>query len=221
MHAYNCTRNNATGESPFLLMFGRQPRLPIDLCFGINLKGYNSKTHTHYVSELKRRLKCAYQLAVQNAEKRQLMNKARWDKKVTAGSVGDRVLVKNVNIRRKHKTEDRWESTVYVVIKQPNAEIPVYVIRPENGDGPECILHRDLLLPCRFLPASPSEDDEVPTVAETRPRRVRKSDLEEGRCGEIVETESPHMSLNPHAPEFQLGTASQDIPDSSLIHSVK
>ncbi len=222
VHAYNCTRNDTTGESPFLLMFGRQPRLPIDLCFGINPKGYNSKTHTHYVNELKRRLRYAYQLAVQNAEKRQLMNKARWDKKVTAAAVdvGDRVLVKNVNIRRKHKIADRWESTVYVVTKQPNSEIPVYVIRPENGDGPERILHRDLLLPCGFLPASPSEDDEVATVAETRPRRVRKSYLEEERCGEIVEAENPHMSLNSHAPEFQLGTASQDVPDSSLTHSV-
>ncbi len=62
VHAYNCTRNDTTGESPFLLMFGRQPRLPIDLCFGINPKGYNSKTHTHYVNELKRRLRYAYQL---------------------------------------------------------------------------------------------------------------------------------------------------------------
>ncbi len=107
-----------------------------------------------------------------------------------------------------------------MVRKQPNSEIPVYVIRPENGDGPERILHRDLLLPCGFLPASPSEDDEVATVAETRPRRVRKSYLEEEHCGEIVEAESPHMSLNSHAPEFQLGTASQEVPDSFLTHSV-
>ncbi len=72
VHAYNCTRNDTTGESPFLLMFGHQPRLPIDLCFGINPKGYHSKTHTHYVNELKRRLRYAYQLAVQNAEKRHI-----------------------------------------------------------------------------------------------------------------------------------------------------
>ncbi len=208
-----------TGESPFLLMFGYQLQLPINVCFGINPKWYNSKTHSHYVNELKRKLRYAYQLAIQNAEKRHLMNKARWDKKVTAAAVdvGNRVLVKNVNIRRKH---NRWESTACVVTKQLNSEITVNVIWPENGDGPERILHRDILLPCRFLPASPSEDDDVATVAKTRACRVRKSDLEVERFGEIVDAESPHKSLNPHVPEFQLGTESQNVPDSSLTHSV-
>ena len=42
VHAYNCTRNNATGFSPYYLMFGWKPHLPIDLIFGMNtadLKG--------------------------------------------------------------------------------------------------------------------------------------------------------------------------------------
>lgn len=84
VHAYNCTKNDVTGETPFLLMFGREPRLPIDLCFGICPQGHNSRVHSQYVRDLKRRLQQAYDMASRNAEKRQMLNKKRWDAKVTA-----------------------------------------------------------------------------------------------------------------------------------------
>lgn len=39
VHAYNCTKNDTTGFSPYQLMFGRQPSLPIDVAFGITPEG--------------------------------------------------------------------------------------------------------------------------------------------------------------------------------------
>ena len=35
VHVYNCTQNSATGFSPYFLMFGRKPHLPINVTLGL------------------------------------------------------------------------------------------------------------------------------------------------------------------------------------------
>ena len=35
VHNYNCTRNSATGFSPYYLMYGRQPHLPVHVMLGL------------------------------------------------------------------------------------------------------------------------------------------------------------------------------------------
>ncbi|KAL3992153.1 cell division cycle protein 37 [Sarotherodon galilaeus] len=158
VHAYNCTRNDVTGFSPYELMFGRQPRLPVDLAFGLPLAKEGSTSHTQYVERLKSHLEESYKLAIENSEKVMKRNKDRFDKNVTASqlNVGDRVLVRNVRVRGKHKLADKWESSVYIVVKKAG-NLPVYTVRPEGQDKPLRTLHRDLLLPCGYLPPSEKE----------------------------------------------------------------
>lgn len=55
VHAYNCTKSDVTGFSPYELMFGRQPRLPIDLIFRLPTNA-SKQTHSQYVGNLKSRL---------------------------------------------------------------------------------------------------------------------------------------------------------------------
>ena len=47
-HAYNCIVNEATGLSPFSLIFGRSLRLPKDLLFGTT-SDLTKGNHTEYV----------------------------------------------------------------------------------------------------------------------------------------------------------------------------
>ena len=95
VHAYNSLRQDTTGHTPYFLMFGRQPRLPVDFTFGLN-------THTRkqpmssYVADLKIRLQTTHDLATKAPESAQKRQKKGYDRKVRGNSikVGDRVLVK-------------------------------------------------------------------------------------------------------------------------------
>lgn len=166
-HAYNCTRSDVTGFSPYQLMFGRQPRLPIDIAFSLPVKKDLDMSHSQYVRNLKTYLEKSYHLASANAKKIGDKNKRRFDMRIRESTldIGDRVLVRNLRFRGKHKLADRWESTIYVVRKKAG-DMPVYTISPEGQEGPLRTLHRDLLLPCGLLS---EEDEEI-----TKPKKASK-----------------------------------------------
>ena len=74
LHAYNCTRNNAVGFSPYYLMFGCKPHLPIDLIFGTNTTDLKGSSIT-YIENLKKRMAWAYQTANDIIKNEQERNK--------------------------------------------------------------------------------------------------------------------------------------------------
>lgn len=39
VNSYNCTPNEATGYIPYFLMFGREPKLPVDVALGFQSEG--------------------------------------------------------------------------------------------------------------------------------------------------------------------------------------
>lgn len=49
MHAYKNTENHATGYSMYMLMFGREAQLPVDLGFGTSLVQTFVASHRGYV----------------------------------------------------------------------------------------------------------------------------------------------------------------------------
>ena len=176
VHAYNCTVNDATGFSPFYLMFGRQPRLPIDVEFGLESEEVQ-KSYTDYVKKMQERLEHAYKLADDHISKHQAQGKRFYDKKARAATVrvGDRVLVRKVRFDGTHKLCDKWEKDVHLVINQPDVNIPVFEVQPENGVGKVRKLHRNLLHP--FV-LGQTGDADVQVDVQSDPESDDESDYE-------------------------------------------
>ncbi|CAI5678658.1 unnamed protein product [Oreochromis niloticus] len=181
VHAYNSTKSDATGYSPYFLMFGREARLPVDICFGASPDGAEEKTHSQYVTNLKQDLQRAYQLANEAADKVHKRNKRAFDRRVSfqALEVGDRVLLKNLGLKGKHKLEGKWNAVPHVIVgKLPN--LPVYRVKPQTGQGSVRTLHRDHLLPIgtEVRLAEGMARDEVPVRPQTRRRGKGKERVE-------------------------------------------
>ncbi len=70
-HAYNCTKNSATGFSPYLLMYGRHPILPIDLILKTERERKQPTTHKDYLKKIKDIMQEAYKLAQRSSQKQQ------------------------------------------------------------------------------------------------------------------------------------------------------
>ena len=196
VHAYNCTRHDSTGFSPYELMFNRQPRLPVDLLLGSE-PPQSSIAYSSFVDSMKQRLKYSYDLASQRSKDAQKSQKRIYDLR-TRGNVlypGDRILVRQVAFQGKHKIADKWQDTVYVIVSQPNLDIPVYRVRPEmvSDSRSDKVLHRNMLLPIGSIPCNqeksgkievppipaelPINDTTVPSVSSVSPVQSSSGDL--------------------------------------------
>ena len=78
-YAFNCTRRSVTGFSPFYLMFGRNPRLPIDVLIENNTGEQN--TPSTYIEKWKSRMEEAFGIAAANTKRRRDMGKRKRDRK--------------------------------------------------------------------------------------------------------------------------------------------
>ena len=210
VHAYNATRHDSTGYSPFFLMFGRHPRLAVDVAMGCIPK----EPEVDFTKDLKNRLDTAYKLASAHAEKSKVRYKKQYDKRARGStvSIGDRVLVKNVGIRGKQKLANAWEDPVYTVLEQKDEKIPVFVVKREDGRGAKKTVHRNLLLPVNFLPLQITKKtvaaQEKPPSASTSPvlsHHSDESDLQSESSADSDAEEGAYFlrsRLNPLTPSF-------------------
>ena len=153
VHAYNCTRHEATGFSPYFQLFGRPSRLPIDLIFGI--KPASCSNYPAYVEEWQTAMKEAYELAAKRSQLSGMKGKKHYDRRGNGPVLqqGDRVLVRNLRERGgPGKLRSYWEDTIYRVVNRKGEGSSVYEVELKSGEGFRRVIHRNLLLPCNDLP---------------------------------------------------------------------
>ena len=104
---------------------------------------------------------------------------------------GDRVLVRNLSDRGgPGKLRPYWEQEIYVVT-QKRKDMLVYEVRPENRGGRSRVLHRNLLLPCSYLPV------EAPIKSTQKgPRKVTKRQPSTEGTSSTADADMPN--LTPH-----------------------
>ena len=220
-HAYNCTKHASTTYSPYYLMFGRHPRLPIDIEFGLHKPNCSdNSSKSRYIQKLRRRLNYAFQKASKYSDQQAKKYKQGYDKSVKGPqlNVNDLVLVKIVAHKGRHKLQDRWEPEEYVVIEQPITGTPVYKVKPVNGNNIRT-LHRNLLLPLGVKLEPDYESDD--SILE------EDSDDEEGGFvtpiknlspkGQKEDGKKPHKHVQFESPDTQLQSVDEGTPESLPI----
>lgn len=163
--AYNCTVHETTGYAPFLLMFGRVPRLPVDVIFGSVLDDPEVVDYDRYIESLRRDMREAMYVAQTVATKQLQRHTNLYNRRVRGAPVDidDRVLLANKGERGKRKLADRWENTVYVVVEK-NEECHTFKIRNPITDQVK-VVHRNLIMPVNFLPLPEPDIDAQGEVA--------------------------------------------------------
>uniref|UniRef100_A0A3Q2EEI4 Gypsy retrotransposon integrase-like protein 1 n=1 Tax=Cyprinodon variegatus TaxID=28743 RepID=A0A3Q2EEI4_CYPVA len=220
--AYNCTRTEVTGFSPFYLLYGRSPRLPIDTLFSLPTET-GSHDHHAYVEQWKEGMQQAYTIAQENAQKCAQRNKRIYDAKVRSTLLfpGDRVLIRNLTPRGgPGKLRNYWEDTIHTVVQQVGKDVPVYELRPENGKGRSRTLHRNHILPCDHLPL----ESKTNTPGKPKQKAKRREEAREESEDEDDEDEyyimdsSLHSSTQPITSAHESPVTSPDAVESGTIN---
>ena len=235
-HAYNCTKHASTTYSPYYLMFGRHPRLPIDVEFGLpKLNCGDNSSNSRYIQKLRRRLNYAYQKTSKYSDQQAQKYKSSYDKSIKGLKLqmNDVVLVKIVAHKSRHKIQDKWEPEEYVVIEQPIAGTPVYKVQPVT-QGNIKTLHKNLLLPLgvKLEPDYKSDDnildedsDSDDSIVETDPktklfgkRKTREGKSSKDQLHNEIEERKPQSKEEKHVEfESQIELFPESEPSSNSL----
>lgn len=157
LFAYNTSAHQSTGYSPYELMFGQKPRLPVDALLGMEEESIPATAQDWVVSHRDHLalvyVKAREQLGVAAAQRAR-----HYPELVPILPVGTLVLCKN-HFPGRHKIQDVWDSKVYEVVECLDGVGTVYKVRQQDSAVHTKNVHRSDLreLPDGYVPSDRCE----------------------------------------------------------------
>ena len=181
IYAYNCTTHDTTGFEPYYLMFGRRPKLPLDLI--LDSHGGETVSHEEYAKKWEQQMRDAYQIVKEKCAKRKQkdIDRRKGDGKKMLGDlvVGERVLVKNVRDKGgPGKLRSYWEQRVFTIIEKKSEVVYTVLEEGEKNSEKARVLHRNMLLPVSqwFELEKPKKAERKQKVNKPKQDKQKKTD---------------------------------------------
>lgn len=187
--SYNTAAHQTTGDSPYYLMFGQDPQLPVDFLLG----RVQEPGHGHvceWVREHQRRLNVAFQNARERMQAAASKRKERHDQKIRSEPLaeGQHVYIRDHTTRGRSKIQDAWGATIHQVIRAPPLGGVVYSVAPARDLSKVRQVHRTMLKPVHLdqdpqtsnRPVELQEETSQPADGDTPGQWVLVRSREEG-----------------------------------------
>ena len=165
VYYYNITPQASTGYPPYVLMFGREPRLPVDHYLDIdNVDIKDDWVVDHYL-KMTELIKKARENTNKTLISRQNLRNVKRSSDTLP--IGARVFLRNRGLKGRNKINDVWISVPFRIIIMPDPKGRTYEILPADGTGKTMIVSRDDL---QFWPEvldkhqSDSETDDMHSI---------------------------------------------------------
>lgn len=153
--AYNTTPHQTTGESPYFLMFGQAPRLPVDFLLSAVDEPASGQVKD-WVVEHRERLQTTYTRARARLDRAAELRQKRYDQvgRDVALQEGQEVYLRDYGVRGRHKIQNHWSSIVHKVVRAPRGDGGVYTIAQVDNPSMVKQVHRSYLKPVPHVACS-------------------------------------------------------------------
>lgn len=217
LFAYNTTVHQSTSHSPYELLFGQKPQLPVDFLLGLVREEPTTISHEDWVTAHADHLAEVYSSAKSHLEAA-AVSRERHVPPLPVLPAGTRVYRKSHPLGR-HKIQDHWGPTVYKIVKCYDEKGLVYHITPENGSGPDKNMHRSELkvIPAQLEPPPPEAPSAPPPGRQKEVNKRQEGDDEEEEEDTmwVQLTPNDQAALQPNANERP---DTEDQPSTSNSH---